>query len=141
MSHFYSVEDHPLFSAPLPDSQPPFIVVTDASIGVEDVLSQDTPKGECPVVSLSRKLTLVEQKYTATEKAVLATKWTICSFHCYLWGQHFTDHAPLLWLQRMKGMNPHLTWGYLALQPYKYNIVYQQGKLHVNTYLFLSTGH
>lgn len=47
-----------------------------------------------------------------------------------------TDDAPLQWLYQMMETNLHLTWWYLARQPYSFSIKYRKGWLHNNVEFF-----
>eukprot|EP00794_Sanderia_malayensis_P010467 gene10467-biopygen7633 len=71
-------------------------VIVDASpVGLGALLVQNGR-----VVSYtSRALTDVEQRYSQTEREMLAVVWSMEHFHLYLYGSHFrivTDHKPLL---------------------------------------------
>ncbi|GFX95835.1 retrovirus-related Pol polyprotein from transposon 297 [Trichonephila clavipes] len=85
-----------------PDFTKPFIIQCDASdlrIGV--VLSQVCENEEHPIMFLSKKLSLAEQKYSTTEKECAAIIFALQKLKCYLDGhQKFviqTDHNPLVW--------------------------------------------
>ncbi|GFS64497.1 retrovirus-related Pol polyprotein from transposon 297 [Trichonephila clavipes] len=94
-----------------PDFTKPFIIQCDASnleIGV--VLSQVCENEEHPIMFLSKKLSLAEQKYSTTEKECAAIIFAVQKLKCYLDGhQKFviqTDHNPLVWLEKNTGTNP-----------------------------------
>ncbi|XP_039513052.1 uncharacterized protein LOC120468602 [Pimephales promelas] len=118
----------PLLHAP--DFSLPFILQTDASDrGLGAVLSQEVG-GERPVLYISRKLSKRETMYSTIEKECLAIRWAVLTLRYYLLGREFTlcsDHAPLQWLHRMKDTNARITRWYLALQPFKFQVVHRPG--------------
>ncbi|CAJ0937379.1 unnamed protein product [Ranitomeya imitator] len=68
-----------------PDFSSEFVVQTDASdTGVGAVLSQVRDGVEHPVLYLSRKLNVHEQRYAVVEKECLAIKWALDSLKYYL---------------------------------------------------------
>ncbi|GFX35589.1 retrovirus-related Pol polyprotein from transposon 297 [Trichonephila clavipes] len=85
-----------------PDFTKPFIIQCDASnLGIGVVLSQVCENEEHPIMFLSKKLSLAEQKYSTTEKECAAIIFAVQKLKCYLDGhQKFviqTDHNPLVW--------------------------------------------
>ena len=127
-----------------PDFSRPFIVQTDTSDrGVGAVLSQEKEGLEFPVMYLSKKLSLREQKYSTIEKEAFAVKWAIQALRYYLLGAPFTlitDHAPLQCLNRMKDVNPRLTRWYLSLQLFNFKVQYRKGSAHANADYFSRQG-
>ncbi|KAG1928644.1 interferon-induced very large GTPase 1-like [Pimephales promelas] len=117
----------PLLHAP--DFSLPFILQTDASDkGLGAVLSQEVEGEERPVLYISRKLSKRETMYSTIEKECLAIRWAVLTLRYYLLGREFTlcsDHAPLQWLHRMKDTNARITRWYLALQPFKFQVVHR----------------
>ncbi len=100
-----------LLSAPvlrLPDGRRPYRVETDASdTRVAAVLLQQHEGQWHPVAFLSRRLTGAEQRYTTSEREMLAAVWALGVWRLYLF-QHFdivTDNRTLAHLQS----KPHLT--------------------------------
>ncbi|GFY26098.1 retrovirus-related Pol polyprotein from transposon 297 [Trichonephila clavipes] len=88
-----------------PDFTKPFIIQCDASnLGIGVVLSQVCENEEHPVMFLSKKLSLAEQKYSTTEKESAAIIFAVQKLKCYLDGPKKivieTDHNPLVWLQK-----------------------------------------
>lgn len=129
-----------LSSQPLlrsPDYSKPFIVQCDASDrGMGAVLSQrDEGDEEHPVLYVSRKLTLREQVYSASEKECACLVWAVQTLACYIAGSKFiveVDHCPLTWLQTMSSKNGRLLRWSLILQQYTFDIRYKRGILHGN---------
>ncbi|KAI5629618.1 hypothetical protein C0J50_12690, partial [Silurus asotus] len=104
---------------------------TDASDrGLGAMLSQVVEGEERPVLFISRKLSVRESRYSTIERECLAIKWAVLTLRYYLLGRAFTlcsDHAPLQWLHRMKDANARITRWYLALQPFKLEVVHRPG--------------
>uniref|UniRef100_A0A8C1LM62 Gypsy retrotransposon integrase-like protein 1 n=1 Tax=Cyprinus carpio TaxID=7962 RepID=A0A8C1LM62_CYPCA len=119
----------PLLNAP--NFSLPFILQTDASDrGLGAVLSQEVEGEERPVLYISRKLSKRETMYSTIEKECLAIRWAVLTLRYYLLGREFTlcsDHAPLQWLHRMKDTNARITRWYLALQPFKFQVIHRPG--------------
>ncbi|GFY33589.1 retrovirus-related Pol polyprotein from transposon 412 [Trichonephila clavipes] len=91
-----------------PDFTKPFIIQCGASnLGIGVVLSQVCENEEHPIMFLSKKLSLAEQKYSTTEKECAAIIFAVQKLKCYLDGhQKFviqTDHNPLVWLEKNTG--------------------------------------
>ncbi len=124
-----------------PDFSLSFLLQTDASdreLGA--VLSQEIEGEEWPVLYISRKLSKRETKYNTIEKECLAIWWAVVTFRYYLLVREFTlcsDHAPLQWLHHMKDTNVRITRWYLALQPFKFQVVHRPG-VHMAVADFLS---
>lgn len=56
-------------------------------------------KSTCPIVYVSRALSAADGHNSQIEPKVLATIFTVCHLHQYLYGQNFTlktDHKPLI---------------------------------------------
>lgn len=116
-----------------PDFDRPFVLQCDASDrGMGAVLSQNDAEGnEHPVVFVSRKLTIREQAYSASEKECACLVWAIQKLRCYLAGSHFvvqTDHCPLTWLHSMSSKNGRLLRWSLALQEHSFELKYRKGR-------------
>ncbi|XP_064474611.1 uncharacterized protein LOC135388765 isoform X1 [Ornithodoros turicata] len=129
-----------LCSKPLlraPDFARPFIIQCDASDrGIGAVLCQRDEAGrEHPVVYISRKLTLREQAYCASEKECACIVWAIQKLSCYMYGTRFTvetDHCPLTWLNQMSNKNSRLLRWSIILQQYNFDVRYRKGKENGN---------
>lgn len=115
-----------------PDFGKPWTVQTDASgVGLGAVLLQGEGDQQRPVAYISRKLFPRETRYSAVELECLAVKWALDTFRYYLLGRDFvleTDHRALKWLGQMKDTNARVTRWFLALQPFKFEVVYRPGK-------------
>ena len=114
-----------------PDFERPFILAADASdTGLGAVLMQEFEDGKFPVVYLSKKLLPREQRYSVVERECLALVWEIKSLSSYLIGREFlveTDHAPLLYLNKVKSENGRLMRWALLLHQYRFRLVSVKG--------------
>lgn len=120
-----------------PDYNKPFIVQCDASNrGMGVILCQeDANQEEHPILYCSRKLSIREEAYSASEKECACLVWATQKLSCYLYGAPFifvTDHCSLTWLSQMSNKNPRLLLWSLALQQYDFEVRYRKGKAHVN---------
>ena len=123
-------------SLSLPDMEKRFTLVTDCSnIAAGAMLAQESQKlpGYLqPVAFYHHALSPSEQKYSATEKELLAVVLAIKKFRVYL-GRDFdliTDHQSLTWL---KSLNPENEVGRRGrwldlIQQFSMNIVAKKGK-------------
>lgn len=122
-----------------PDYNRPFVVQCDASDrGMGAILCQRDGNGrEHPILYISRKLTMREEAYCASEKECACLVWAIQKLACYISGARFTietDHCPLTWLQQMSSRNARLLRWSIALQPYTFDVRYRKGKENGNAY-------
>ncbi|GFY46073.1 retrovirus-related Pol polyprotein from transposon 17.6 [Trichonephila inaurata madagascariensis] len=95
-----------------PDFTKSFIIQYDATnLGIDVGLLQ-VCRNEHPIMFLSKKLSLAEQKYSTTEKECATIIFAVQKLNCYLDGhQKFviqTDHNLLVWLEKNTGSNPRL---------------------------------
>lgn len=130
-----ALTSQPVLTAP--DYNKPFVIQCDASDrGMGVVLCQKGETGdEHPVLYASRKLTVREEAYSASEKECACLVWAVQKLACYIAGSHFvieTDHCPLTWLQTMSAKNGRLLRWSLALQQYSFEVRYKKGKLNGN---------
>ena len=118
-------------------------VVTDASpSGLSAILMQKTPgKEDRRVVAYaSRALTMVERRYSQTEREALAVVWAIEKLHLYLFGSCFkllTDCKPIeLILNNPKSKPPARIerWN-LRIQGYNFEVEHKKGSENPSDYL------
>ena len=118
-------------------------LLTDASpSGLSAILMQKTPgKDDRRVVAYtSRALTMVERRYSQTEREALAVVWAIEKLHVYLFGSHFkllTDCKPIqLIFNNPKSKPPARIerWN-LRLQGYNFDVEHKKGSENPSDYL------
>ena len=123
-----------LMSAPvlvMPDFKKPFILTVGA------VLLQEDEKGiDHPIGYFSHKLSASQRNYSTSEKETLALIMALQHFDFYLTPAQFpvqvyTDHNPLVFLNRMKNKNQRLLRWSLALQFYDLCIKHLPGRRNV----------
>ena len=119
-----------------PDMSKLFRLITDASIvGLGAVLVQPNEKGIEMVVSFAaRTLNEAERNYTTGERELLAIKWSVRKFRCYLYGRHFeviTDHKPLIHVKTAKNPSERSLKWILELEEYDIAFRHRPGKLNV----------
>ena len=131
---FTAVKRH-LVTAPIltcPDFREPFCLQTDASAyGLGAVLTQVLDGEERVIAYLSRSLSRQEQNYSTTERECLGVIWAIEKFRHYLEGTHFTvvtDHASLVWLNRLKDPTGRLARWAVRLQPFDFTVIHRKGR-------------
>jgi hypothetical protein len=119
----------------LPDMEKTFVVRSDSSgSAVGAVLLQYTGQLPFPVAYASRKLSATESRLSTVERECLALVFSVQKFSVYLLGKPFileVDHRPLVYLSKMKNLNPRLARWALCLQPYDYTVVYLPGSENV----------
>ena len=72
-----------------------------------------------------------EEKYTTSEKELLAIAWAMKRLRQYLLGKKFkiqTDHRALVWLHNVKDPSSRLLRWRLRMEEYEYEIEYVKGK-------------
>ena len=87
-----------------------------------------------PIAFASKALNSAEQNYSTIEKELLGLVWAIRHFRPYLYGRKFevfTDHRPLVYLFTLTDPSSHLTKFRLALEEYKFDVVYKKGSENV----------
>ena len=111
------------------DPNAPSVVLADASpYGLGAILTQNGK-----VVSYaSRALSDVEQRYSQTEREMLAVVWCAEHFHLYLYGESFTicsDHQPLLGIiKSQRPASARIERWRIRLLPYVFELKYRPGK-------------
>lgn len=116
-----------------PDFSQPFALYTDASdLGVGAVLVQnDESEVEHPVAFFSKKLSPCQVRYSTIEKETLALVLALEHFEIYVSTSDpllvYTDHNPLLFLQRSAFTNRRLLQWSLALQELPLRIQHVKG--------------
>ena len=103
-------------------------VPVDASpVGVGAILAQEGKIIACA----SRVLTDIEQRYSQTDREMLAVVFSVKCFHLYLYGSNFTvytDHKPLLGIyKRQKLVTTRTERWRLWLIPYDMTLKYRPG--------------
>ncbi|CAG2233953.1 unnamed protein product [Mytilus edulis] len=125
------VDDILIFT--FPKSTEPFTLTCDASdTAIGYVLSQKDCEGnEHPIAYGGRSLKSCERNWTTTEKECLAIICGVQAYHPYLSSARFTvqtDHKALCWLNNVKNPSARIGRWALALQPYKFDVIYKEGK-------------
>lgn len=121
-----------------PDFSKPFKLEVDASgVGAGAVLLQTDKKGvDHPVSYYLKKFNSHQLKYSTIEKETLALLLALQHFEVYVGSSNssltvYTDHNPLVFLQRMYNHNQCLMRCALALQDYHLDIRHKRGKDNV----------
>ena len=130
-----------LTSAPvlaMPDFDQPFIIHVDASdLGLGAVLMQESvEKLEHPIGYFSQKFSGSQRNYSTSEKEALALILSLQHFEFYVVPAKFaidiyTDHNPLVFLNRVKNNNQRLLRWSLFLQEHNLNIIHIPGRRNV----------
>jgi hypothetical protein len=118
-----------------PDFEKPFMLATDASdFGAGAILLQIGEDNiEHPVCYFSKKFNCHQKNYSTVEKETLALVLAIQHFEIYISSSSepvvvYTDHNPLVFLNKMKNKNRRLLSWSLMLQEYNLNIKHIRGK-------------
>lgn len=115
----------------------PFKLAVDAcDSGVGAVLLQDDSDGvEHPVCFFSKKLDRHQRWYSTIEKEALALVMALEHFEVYVGGSVpvvvYTDHNPLVFLDRMRNKNRRLMNWSLRLQQFNIMITHIRGRDNV----------
>ena len=130
-----------LCSAPVlsaPDFSRPFALEVDASgVGAGAVLLQEDVSGIVhPVCYFSRKFNKYQVKYATIEQEALAVLFALQFFEVYVGSSSlpvvcYTDHNPLVFLQRMRNHNQRLMRWALLIQDYNLEIRHKKGSDNV----------
>lgn len=126
-----------LTSAPVlaaPDFSLPFKLEVDASaMGAGAVLLQESSRGfDHPVCFFSKKFNKAQLNYSTIEKEALALLLALQHFEVYVGSSSvpvlvYTDHNPLVFLQRMYNQNQRLMRWALIIQNYNLDIKHKKG--------------
>ena len=115
-----------------------FKLMVDASdIGAGAILLQEQPNGvEHPIAYYSKKFNKHEKNYSTIEKEGLALILALQHFETYLNPSSkpvlvFTDHNPLVFINRMKNQNRRILRWSLILQEYDLDIRHVSGRDNV----------
>ena len=121
-----------------PNYNKPFKIATDASdIGVGAVLIQEDSTGiDHPVAFFSKKLNHAQRKYSTIEREALSLLLAYEHFEVYLSScrdpiKIFTDHNPIVFINRFKNKNKRLTRWSLYFQDKNIEIHHVKGKENV----------
>ena len=130
------LSDKPILVMPQFDKQ--FKLLVDASyIGAGAVLLQEQPNGiEHPIAYYSKKFNKHEKNYSTIEKECLALVLSLQHFEVYLNPTYdpvlvYTDHNPLVFMNRMKYKNRRILRWSLIIQEYNLEIKHISGKDNV----------
>jgi hypothetical protein len=119
-----------------PDCSKKFRLITDASkVGLGAILVQVDDDGIEKVVCFAGRVLLdAEKNYSASERELLAIKWAVRKFRCYLYGvafEVFTDHKPLTHMKTCQNPSDRMLKWILELEEYNATYFYRPGKLNV----------
>ena len=122
--------------APFDSSLPTQLHVDASGTGIGAVLCQVHPNNNVRVVAYaSRLLSPPEQRYSNTERELLAIEWSVCvRFRLQLTGLSFevhTDHAALVHECRLKQPTSRIHHMLLKLDAFDCKIYYKQGNLNM----------
>jgi hypothetical protein len=128
------LQSYPVLKAPEFDR--PFCITTDASdVGAGSVLLQTCESGiEKPVAYFSKKFNRCQKNYSTIEKECLALVWAVQQFQVYIGSNPvtiYTDHNPLVFINRMKGGNQRVLRWSLYLQQFCLNIKHIPGRYNI----------
>lgn len=121
-----------------PDFSKPFRLAVDASdFGAGAVLLQVAADGvEHPICFFSKKFSPQQRVYSTVEKEALALVLAVQHFEVYIGSSTcpvmvYTDHSPLVFLNRMRNANQRLMRWSLILQAFNLEIVHIRAKENV----------
>ena len=125
---------HPILG--YPDDNAETLIHSDAStVGIGATLVQIQKRVERVIAYASRSLSKTERNYSVTNLECLAVVFAIKRFRPYVYGKKFkvvVDHCALCHLLKLKDPNGQLArWTY-ELQPYDFEIVYKNGRKHLD---------
>ena len=118
-----------------PNFEQPFHLAVDASnIAVGATLYQIVEDIEHPICYFSRKLDKHQQQYSFVEKEALGLLLAVRTFSVYFGStpvKVYTDHNPLVFLNKMANHNQNLLRWSLEIQQYNLEIIHRPGKLNL----------
>ena len=126
---------HPVLASP--DFDKPFELSIDASdTGVGAVLHQIHKGIKHPIAYFSKKFNEAQRKYSTVEKETLSLVLALSHFEIYLSNSPipikvYTDHNPLVFLNKFKNKSQRLTKWSLILQEWNLDINHIPGKDNV----------
>jgi len=113
------------------------LFVDASDVGVGAVLLQEDSSGvDHPVCYYSKKLDCHQKNYSTNEKETLALLLSLQHFEVHVGStttpvKVFTDHNPLVFINKMKNRNQRLIRWSLALQEYNLDINHIKGRDNV----------
>lgn len=129
----YLISNAPVLISP--DFDKPFFIQVDASaVALGAMLFQEQDGLEHPVAYASRALTSAEQKYSATERELMAVIFGIERYRGYVEGTKFTvitDCAALKWLHKLGQPTGRLARWSLRLSQFTFDVKHRPGKLNI----------
>ena len=124
----------PILGHPQPEGE--YILDTDAcDVSIGAVLSQIQNGEEIPLAFGSKALGKAEKNYCVTDKELLAVRYFVEYYRCYLLGRKFTvrtDHRALKWLLSMKEPKDRVARWIEALSEFTFAVEYRSGEKHGN---------
>ncbi len=118
-----------------PDFTQPFCMAVDSSdVAIGANLFQTVDGVEHPICFLSKKLDVHQRKYSTVEKEALGLILAVRAFSVYFGSTPvtvFTDHSPLVFINRMANHNQKLLRWSLELSQYNLTIVHRRGRDNV----------
>lgn len=119
----------------LPDFSGEFVLQCDASdVAISAVLNQKLDSGLVPIGYSSRKLSVLEAKYSIYERETLAVIYGCERFRSYLEHKEFTVHSDseaVTWLRKHPRHTGRIGRWALRLAPFKFKIVHIRGSSNV----------
>ena len=119
-----------------PNVRKRFRIITDASgVGLGAVLAQLDEQGTEKVVCFAgRALNEAERRYTTGERELLAVKWAVRKFKCYVYGVSFdvfTDHKPLVHVRTSRNPSNRMIKWILELEEFNATYHFRPGKFNI----------